>query len=119
MVASSVAGFLSGSVCSAVTFSPSTNLSAGMFSTFQLPSLSTFASPIFLPSLSFNTTVAPGTPVPLTLVSPALGSVMVGFALSSCACSQTAYTVLASVMFAKIPSSASVASALLAQPLKV
>ena len=37
------------------------------------------------PSLSFNTTVAPGTPVPDTLVSPAFGAVIVGFALSSCA----------------------------------
>ena len=79
-VASSLAGFFPGSVCSAVTFSPSTNLSAGMFSTFQLPSLSTVASPILLPSLSFNTTVAPGTPVPDTLVSPAFGAVIVGFA---------------------------------------
>ena len=84
-VASSVAGFFPASVCSAVTFSPSTNLSAGMFSTFQLPSLSTVASPILLPSLSFNTTLAPATPVPDTLVSPAFGAVIVGFALVSCA----------------------------------
>ena len=84
-VASSVAGFLLGSVCSAVTFCPSTNLSAGMFSTVQVPSGLTVVSPILLPSLSFNTTVAPATPVPDTLVSPAFGSVIVGFALSSCA----------------------------------
>ena len=79
-VASSLAGFLPGSVCSAVTFSPWTNLSAGMFSTVHLPSSPTVASPIFLPSLSFNTTVAPATPVPDTLVSPAFGAVIVGFA---------------------------------------
>ena len=85
IVASSVAAFFPGSVCSAVTFSPSTNLSAGMFSTFQLPSLSTVASPILLPALSFNTTVAPVTPVPDTFVSPAFGAVIVGFALASCA----------------------------------
>ena len=84
-VASSLAGFFPASVCSAVTFSPSTNLSAGMSLTVQLPSLSTVASPILLPSLSFNTTVAPATPVPDTLVSPAFGAVIVGFALVSCA----------------------------------
>ncbi|VYT83840.1 Uncharacterised protein [Peptoniphilus gorbachii] len=116
-VASSVAGFLSFSVCSAVTFSPSTNLSFGILSTVHLPSLSTVALPISLPSLSFNTTVAPGTPVPDTLVSPAFGSVIVGFALSSCAASfQTAYTVFASVIFLNIPSSAAVAVFELAQP---
>ena len=38
-----------------------------------------------LPPLSFNTTFAPGTPLPDTLVSPAFGAVIVGFALSSCA----------------------------------
>ena len=118
-VASSVAGFLSFSVCSAVTFSPSTSLSAGMFSTFQLPSSPTVASPILLPSLSFNTTLAPGTPVPVTSVAPAFGSVIVGFALSCADSSQTAYTVLASVIFARIPSSAAVASFVLAQPLNV
>ena len=38
-----------------------------------------------LPALSFNTTVAPVTPVPDTFVSPAFGAVIVGFALASCA----------------------------------
>ena len=38
-----------------------------------------------MPPLSFNTTVAPLTPVPDTLVSPAFGAVIVGFALSCCA----------------------------------
>ena len=117
-VASSLAGFFPGSVCSAFTFSPSTNLSVGMFSTFQLPSLSTFASPILLPSLSFNTTVAPGTPVPDTLVSPAFGSVIVGFALSSCASFQTAYTVVGSFNFVTSITSVSAASFLRAQPTK-
>ena len=84
-VDSSVAGFFPGSVCSAVTFSPSTNLFAGMFSTFHLPFSPTVASPILLPSLSFNSTLAPGTPVPDTLVSPAFGCSIVGFALVSCA----------------------------------
>ena len=51
-----------------------------MFSTVHLPSSPTVASPILLPSLSFNTTLAPGTPVPDTVVSPAFGSVIVGFA---------------------------------------
>ena len=116
--ASSVAGVFPGSVCSAVTFSPSTNLSAGMFSTVQVPSGLTVVSPILLPSLSFNTTVAPATPLPDTLVSPAFGAVIVGFALSSCvfASFQTAYTVVPSVKLFKSVTSASVASAFVAQP---
>ena len=112
-------GFLPSTVAFAFTTSFSANsLPSGSFAV-QFPSPSAVVS-TFVLSGSSTSTFAFGSALPLISLSPVFGAVISGFAVVSVsgvvASFQTAYTVVGSVNFVTSITSASLASAVFAQP---